>query len=587
MKIRNQYYPLSLFLSAAILVNCLFLFMNGYGADLGYWHDWTKQLTEHGYKNFNGNYPPLYLHWIYLVGNSLHYFNIPIENSDLLKFFWVLPVSVAHLMLVALVYRLLVRYQAGSIYHLHLMLLTTFNPAIIVNGPIWGQVDLLPSCIAVTAIYLHFSTRFAYLMVPIFTLALLTKLQMICFVPVVGILFFQKIKQHLIGILIALVVVLLVFLPFYWVDYHQQIFRQAYLDTLGQYPVITMNAANIWIWLIGNNAPDNIQIVSNLHPVFPESLSRAKYFGMFLFSSVCLMVFILGVHQFYLMRKKVEQQVLITSAYFYAMVCAIAFFALLPAMHERYLFPAVVAALLFAATKTKQLGYPVLLSLASALNMLIILGINGSNIWLGLSILVTLLLIVSFIELFVGSKFYDLVSQLIIDICSKKYSFPLIFIFTFSSTLGYLLDRYSLHQTVLTKDQKFLMEYPVKVSRQEYGKHQFNTSVDGNVLTIDDKRYAYGIGTHADSEITFAIPKEAKTLNIQYGLDDEVGSAEVVFEVWEEAQLLWRSEVIYGYESVKAIQIPLNGKGSVTLKVDSHGPNSWDHVDWIDPVLNF
>lgn len=561
--------------------------MNGYGADLGYWYDWTKQLAGHGYKNFNGNYPPVYLHWIYLIGNLLDYFKIPIENSDLLKFFWVTPVFFSHLLLVGLVHKLLVRANANTNFHLCLMLLVAFNPALIINGPIWGQVDLLPSCLALSAIYLHFSSRYAYLMIPIFTLALLTKLQMICFAPVVAILFFQKIKQHLVGILLALLIIVLVFLPFYWVDYHKQIFKQAYLDTLGQYPVITMNAANIWIWLIGNNAPDNIQIVSNLHPWFPESISKAKYFGMFLFSSLCLMVFIVGIHQFNLIKRKVNEQILLSSTYFYAMVCALAFFALLPAMHERYIFPAAVAALLFSASKTKQLGYPVLLSLVASLNMLIILGINGSNIWLGLSILVTLLLVVSFIELFTGSKFYDLINQLIMELCSKKYSFPLIFILVFSITLGYLLERYSLHQTVLTKDHKLLMDYPVTLSRQEYGKHRFNASVDGNVLTVGDKRFAYGIGTHADSEIIFAIPQEAKALHIQYGLDDEVGSAEVVFEIWEGTQLLWRSEVIYGYESVKAIQLPLSGKGSLTLKVDSYGSNSWDHVDWIEPILIF
>jgi Gpi18-like mannosyltransferase len=587
MKTINQYYPLPLFLSAAILVNCLFLFMNGYEADLGFWYDWTKQLTHQGYKNFNGNYPPVYLHWIYLVGNGLDYFKIPIENSDLLKFFWVFPVFISHLLLIFLLNNLLVKYKARSNFHLSLMLLATFNPALIINGPIWGQVDLLPACIAMSAIYIHFSSRYAWLMIPLFTLALLTKLQMICFAPVVGILFFHKAKQHVLGMALSILLIALVFLPFYSVDYHRQIFKQAYLDTLGQYPVITMNAANIWIWLIGNNAPDNIQIISNLHPVFPDSLAKAKYFGMFMFASVCMMVFVIGVSQFFLMRKKVDEQTLVSSTFFYAMVSAIAFFALLPAMHERYLFPAVVAALLCAASKTKHLGYAVLLSLAASLNMLIILGINGSDIWLGLSVLVTILLLVSLLEMFLGSRFYDVLVECFIGLVSKKYSFPLVFVLVIVTTLGYLLDRYSLHKVILSNNQKLLMDFPITQSRQDYGNYRLNASVDGNILTINDKRYANGIGTHAKSEIIFAIPVDAKALNIQYGLDDEVGSAEVVFEIWEDTQLLWRSEVIYGYESVKEVQVSLNAKGSVTLKVDSHGPNTWDHVDWINPVIIF
>ncbi len=587
MKIINRYQPVSLFLSATIIVNCLFLFMNGYGSDLSYWHDWTKQLTSNGYKNFNGNYPPVYLHWIYLIGNGLNYFSIPIENSDLLKFFWVIPVFLSHLVLVGFVNKLLVTYQANAQFHTCLMLLVTFNPALIVNGPVWGQIDLLPACMALGAIYLHFSSRFACLMLPLFVLALLTKLQMICFAPVIGILFFQKIKQHLIGVSLAVLVFILAFLPFYLADYHQQIFKQAYIDTLGQYPVITMNAANIWIWLIGNNAPDNIQIISNLHPIFPEQLSQAKYFGMFLFASVCLMVFVVGIYQFYLSKKNVDDQFLVSSTYFYAMVCALSFFVLLPAMHERYIFPAAVAALLFSASKTKQLGYPVLLGLAATMNMLIILGINGSNIWLGLSIFITLLLLVSLLELLAGSVFYNFIVKFFIELASKKYSFPVIFVLAMVSTFGYLLDRYRVHQIVLTNGQKFLTDYPVTVSQQEYGELMLNKSVDGNVLTIKGKRYAQGIGTHANSEITYIIPKEAKALQIKYGLDDEVESAEVVFEIWEETQLLWKSDVIYGYESAKEVQVSLSGKGTLTLKVDSRGPNSWDHANWIDSILIF
>lgn len=586
MKTIKTYHSVYIFLSLTLVVNCLFLFMNGYGPDLGYWFDWTKQLANQGYRNFNGNYPPVYLHWIYLVGKGLNHFNIPIENTDLLKFAWVFPIFVIHLLLVFLANRLLIKYQAESSHHLMVMLLVAINPAILINGPIWGQVDLLPSCLAMIAIYLHFS-RFAFLMIPVFVLALLTKLQMICFAPVFGLLFFQKLKQHLLGVVIALVLVLLVFLPFYLVDYHKQIFKQAYMDTLGQYPVITMNAANIWIWLVGNNAPDNVQIIPNLHPVFPDTLAKAKYFGMFLFSSVCLMIFVMGVHQFYLAKKANSEHTLISYSYFYAMVCALAFFTLLPAMHERYIFPAVIAALLFSAVKGKQIGYPVLISLAATLNMLIILGINGSNIWLGLSLFITLIFLVGFIEVFSGSKLYQSLTELVVDFFSRKSVFSILFVVVISSTWLYLLDRYLVHTVVLTENQRLLNDYPVVRAHQEYGRYRLNTSVDGNPLTINGKRYAQGIGTHADSEIVFSIPKDAHTLQIGYGLDDEVGSAEVAFEIWEENKMLWRSEVIYGYEAVKTVRVPLSGKSSITLKVDSQGSNSWDHADWIEPILIF
>jgi len=585
MTITQKYPLLSIFLSATILVNCLFVFFSGYGADLGYWLSWTSQLADHGYQNFNGNYPPVYLHWLYLVAKSLNYFSIPIENNDLLKFLWVFPVSIAHLIIVRLVHHLLLRFNSDVSFYKTLMLLTVFNPAILINGPVWGQIDLLPCSFAMAAIFVHFSQRFAVFMLPLFALAILTKLQMICFAPVIGILFFQKIKQHLVGILLALFVSGLVFLPFYMVDYHKQIFKQAYIDTLGQYPVITMNAANIWIWLIGNNAPDNIQILPQLHSVFPAQLAKANYFGMYLFSSICLFVVVFGFYQFNFSKMKLSEQTLMGYAFFYAMLCALAFFALLPAMHERYIFPAVIAAAFFAAARGKQMGYFALISIIATFNMLIILGINGSNIWLGLSLAVTGVLIFSFIELLAGEKFYQFVIDVFSWLFEARLAFPFVFMMGIGITLYYLVDRHMIHKINLENNEKLLTDYSVTFAHQEYSVYKINASVDGKAISVGEKRYANGIGTHANSIITFSIPHEATELNVHYGLDDEVGAAEVVFEIWEADKRLWQSEVVYGYEKAKSISVPLNGSGSLTLEVDSHGENTWDHADWIEPIL--
>jgi hypothetical protein len=338
---QNNKSQVHLYLCATILVNLLCLFINGYGADLGYWENWTHQLADNGYYLFNGNYPPLYIHWLYLVGKALHYFQLPIEPNDLCKFLWEFPVLISHCLLTWIVFQRLQKSAATANQTLSIMLITVFNPAILIDGPIWGQVDLIPPVMALCAILMHFNKRYAVLMLPIFSLALLTKFQVICFLPIIGILFFQRLKTHIVGIAISAITILLTFSPFIYTHYYKEAFQHAYIDTLGQYPVITMNAANLWVLLIGNNAPDNIQFLTHLSPWLPQKLAYPKYLGMFLYAAICLGIFIFGINNIIKNRAKKTDDEFLADMFFYAMVSAVAFFTLLPAMHERYLFPAV------------------------------------------------------------------------------------------------------------------------------------------------------------------------------------------------------------------------------------------------------
>jgi Gpi18-like mannosyltransferase len=128
-----------LYFCAAIFANLGLLFWDGNG-DIGYWVDWAKQLANNGYNKFDGNYPPIYIHWLYVVAQIYTYLELPIENNLLIKYLSQLPILLAHLVLIALVYKLLRKYSTNS-SHFHIaMLLTALNPAILFNGPIWGQV---------------------------------------------------------------------------------------------------------------------------------------------------------------------------------------------------------------------------------------------------------------------------------------------------------------------------------------------------------------------------------------------------------------------------------------------------------------
>jgi len=585
MNSKNNNSQLHTYLSATILINLFCLFINGYGADLGFWENWTHQLADNGYYLFNGNYPPLYIHWLYLVSKVLHYFELPIEPNDLCKFLWEIPVLLSHCLLTWIVFKNLQKFNASINQTLSIMLITVFNPAILIDGPVWGQVDLIPPVLALCAILINFSHRYAVLMLPIFTLALLTKFQMVCFLPIVGILFFHRFKTHLLGIVLSLLTIVVVFSPFIYVHYYKEAFQHAYIDTLGQYPVITMNAANLWVLLIGNNAPDNTQFLSQISHLLPQKLIYPKYLGMFLYSAVCLCIFILGINSLIKAKKTNNTDDFQANIFFYAMVSAIAFFTLLPAMHERYLFPAVVCAILYSSITKKYIAYAIMLSVASALNMLIILGINGSDIWIGLSTLVTLIFAISLLHLFAGSTAYHVIFAIGKSFFRIPFSSFIIFIIATSGTLTYLIDRHSLHKTALEDNQILLTTQTLVSAQQDYGTIQFNRSVDGKPLAVGNRRFAYGIGTHANSKIVFTLPDNAIGFDVIPGIDEEVGAADVIFEIWEDNNPLWSSAPYYGFEKPIKIHINLHKGKELKLVVSSHGETSWDHVDWVNPVI--
>ena len=579
---------LQAYLVLVVIVNFGLLFLKGYSQDLGYWQDWVRQLSSNGYEGFNGNYPPLYVHWLYLVGQFYTHSGIPLEHNDFLKFLTQIPVTIFHCLLAVLVFSQLKRFNASRHFTHTMMLLTVLNPAILVNGPIWGQIDLVPAVMVFGALLLAADQRWSYLSIPLFTLALLTKFQMIAFAPVFGFLFFRHIGKNLVGILIALVMGALVFLPSILAGHFWQAFRQAYIDTLGQYPMTTFNAANIWILLTGNTAPDSILLFGVAADSTLAKVFTAKYFGMLLFSLTALCVFLQGIHFLVKNNARQNDQPLLAHAFFAAMICAVAFFTLLPAMHERYLFPAAVLALAYTAMAQQKLIYPILISLLCALNMLIILEINGSDIWHGLSWLIVLVLVLGLSELIVGGKLFSILTSITVTLAKIPFLSALFFIIATCGMLNYFYDRYQIHQLPLSENQQFLTDLPLVYAKQDHGSMALHRSFDGSHLALMNRRYAQGIGTHASSDIQYQLPEGATEFSFKAGLDDEVGTADVKFSVWGDDKLLWESVPYFGHErNLPTYTIDVTGVQKLNLKVAPLKDDKWDHADWINTVITF
>lgn len=583
--IEYKKYSLRLYLSVALLANLFCLFVLPHGGDQGFWKGWTIQLMQGGYAQISADYPPMYLHWLYLVGKLSLLFKLVVETNDLYKFFWLLPAIFAHLLVLMLLHKTLIKNNAKSAHYRFVMLLAALNPALFLDGPMWGQVDILGPSLVVLAICAHFSGRYAFFAAPLYALALLTKFQMICFAPIFGFLFFHKIKAYLLGMVLAVVAAGLAFAPFLWVGHFKTAFMSAYVNTVGQYPYISMNAANIWVLLVGNNAPDSVPYWQSLKVFLPQTWLTAKYVGMFVFSVLSLVVFLLGIYRLVLSKKQDNPSYFIRHTYFLMMLNALGFFALLPGMHERYLFPAVVVSAFYVAFASTQRYYFVLITLACSLNILMLLSISGSNLWLGTSWLVIGLLTVSAIEAVLPNGVARVVVAGIKRFYVLPFSFSVFCILALSIMTAYLYNRHTPIEIHLKPNQLDATTLPLISSSQSYGQLRLGRSVENNPLTIDNRVYATGFGTHAESEIKLQLPPNAIEFSVVPGIDDEVSSAKVQFEVWEDDRLAWQSPVYLGHESGKRIDVALNKGTLLTLKVRLLAEKSYDHADWASPVV--
>lgn len=577
---------LQIYLCAVVLSNLCLLFFNGHGGDLGFWQNWVDQLATNGYQDFNGNYPPIFIHWLYILGQLYNFIGMTIENNLFLKFLSQLPVLISHLLLTGIIFKLLRRRTINKAHFHYAMLLTALNPAILFNGPIWGQIDIMPVIPVLLAIIFSFHPRLGLLTLPLYCLALLTKFQMIAFAPVFGIIFFRNIKTHLIGAGLSIPVFVLAFLPSMISGSFVQAFKFAYINVLQQYGFTTMGASNIWILLTGNAAPDNI-LLFGISPESPLAIPfTAKYFGMITFSLVCAVVFLQGLYKLNNKQTFISNRREISTTLFYAMVCATAFFTLLPAMHERYLLPAVIISLAFYAVTPNKIVYPLCLTFISGFNLAMALGLKTLTIWPVISWIALGLFIYCILELTLGKRWIGYVKEIVFRFAAIKY-ISLWVSLTSVIFVGYFLYQKNIIHTHSLQPNEIFITYLTPVSaQQDYGFLQLNKSVNGNTLSIGGKRYRYGIGTHSNSSIEYQLPTNSSKFSFIAGIDDEVESANITFTVFGDRKVLWRSSTQYGKEkNLPIISLDITNVKRLKLVATSKDSINYGHADWVNPII--
>lgn len=111
---------------------------------------------------------------------------------------------------------------------------------------------------------------------------------------------------------------------------------------------------------------------------------------------------------------------------------------------------------------------------------------------------------------------------------------------------------------------------------------------DGKQLSIAGRKYTYGLGVHAKSEIVFDIDKDFSRFVADVGVDDEVapGKGSVIFQVFGDNVKMFESTVMRSGNPPRRVDLNVVGVQLLKLVVLDGGDGiSYDHANWANARL--
>lgn len=337
MKFFNRNKNIILILFFGLAIRLVLSFFGTLKLDQGTFIGWSDTLVKNGFSNFYkgwSDYLPGYLYVLWLLGKARG----AVPDVLLYK----LPAILADLATGFLIYKIVGKLK-NSKWGLIASALYIFNPAILVNSTLWGQVDSITSLLSILSIY------FAPInfLLSSFFLAFGTLIKpQVAFIAVVVFLIMiknkWKLKKISTYVFLSLTIFVLGFVPFAaGSNIFRFIFERLSISS-GQYPYTSINAFNFWgIFGFWNKESS----------VFPPMIA-----------GTVLTLVILGFISFKVWRKKGWE-------YLSAGVIFLASFLFLSRIHERHLLP-VFAPLIISASLIPDLLIPYIgLSLTYLANM--------------------------------------------------------------------------------------------------------------------------------------------------------------------------------------------------------------------------
>lgn len=354
--------------------------VEGYGVDMGCFGAWAGKMAADGPVHFYEegyfcDYPPAYMLVLGLLGliaKLLHLSLSSMAGQFLLK---TVPI-LCDLALAGAAYAVAHR-RIGERAAAGLSLLLAFNPAFVVTGSAWGQIDSVLALLLVVMLLFAKEGRWQFA-IPVFALAVLTKPQAGLLAPL-GMASLVKegldraerrrnLRRIGWGLGAGVLVTLAITLPFSPKQSSALWLVDKYVQTLSSYDYATLSTGNL-MFLLGGNWVKNTESV----------LGTVNYGQMGM--ALMALSFLAGILIY--AKGKGRERLFTASAATMQLI-----FVLGTKMHERYILPA-LALLLLAYLETEDMRLllaAILASAATTVNVGVVLALEyliAPNLWLG------------------------------------------------------------------------------------------------------------------------------------------------------------------------------------------------------------
>ena len=316
----------------------------GFGADIACFSAWADRMANLGPANFYApdyfsDYPPLYLYALYLIGFIKKTFQIA-SYSKIHLFLLKSPAILADVGIGYVIYKVSTK-RLGLRHGLCLSVLYLFQPVVILNSCLWGQIDsVFTLFLVMICLFLEHQDLLPAML--FFGLGVLLKPQMLIFSPVMilgyisyvyrGSFSMKMLAKALAYAVLTLIGVILLCMPFGM----DKVISQ-YLDTLSSYPCASVNAYNFWAG-IGLNWYSQTTMLGTL---------SCQSWGTIAIILATAFSIILGIR-----LKNLHEKYFVVSAFLIATI-----FTFSVRMHERYVYPITALLLLgFVGFASRQLN---------------------------------------------------------------------------------------------------------------------------------------------------------------------------------------------------------------------------------------
>lgn len=579
-------YFLLLFLG--FIVRLLLIPVSGFKADIAFWKGWGLAVADRGIiwlvNNTNYNYPPGFAYILDLIGKIYKLFADPynisqywMDNNLLYLFLFKLIIIISDIGIVYLIIKISEKLKMK--WGWLLAVIFFLNPAVIFDGVIWGQVDQFGLFLFLGTIYFLIDEK-PKLASIIFTIAWLMKWQNIIFIPIFYLLIYKKYSFNdlIKSLSISLATFAIITFPFW---FHREMASLINLFTVNSnwFPWYSLNAFNGW-WIAsgleGMKISDKTLVLG---------IINAKQFGLLLF---CVFYFIAALNIFLAKKEETLKQFVLSST-----LVVLSFFHLLTQSHERYLFHLLGFVIIFYFFKIEKklinvIGLLSVVTLGIFFNMYVSMALNYPDqvYWpfsidatRSFTLYISILQIAIFIYIFI--RYFS-------SFIKKNYLWIITDLTVFVGALLIINYSYLLHKPIsLTKIT------PVE-TQQDYLKPMINMTVESargvkywNRLSNNYYFYNQGIGSHANSTISYNLGRRFSKFTTDFGIDTEAGDQnKALFIIQGDGRELYTSKPKGKYDLPESISVSIKNVNKLTLVIKTEGvSNNGLHTDWLNPVL--